>query len=202
MQEQIDYVMEKREQGLCKIIAINRTGLHKPPCAPFSELLWGCDARDNGFWRWHPEAIEFPGTKVVVRGVSPNPETWRRLKQLNDAGVKVIKHSGHKLMPMSVHEDVSHDPAIVHGDNGLSQILSVIHHTGASTVLLLGVLMKPGRAHGNYPGGSGEPTYAASVIPRLATFVAPLRRADVAVLNCSPGSALPYFEHVRLEAVL
>ena len=155
---------------------------------PTAELLWGCDARDHGFWQWHPEALEFPGIKVVVRGVVPNRETWARLKQLNDAGRE--GDQAQRPQPPPGHGGArGHQPRPRHRarQQRLAQILSVIHHTGASTVLLLGVSMKPGRAHGNYPDGSNEPTYAASVIPPFATFVRPLREAGVAVLNCSPG---------------
>ena len=43
-QEQIDYVMARREEGLCKVVAINRAGVPRPsyqhvgswPCAPNS----------------------------------------------------------------------------------------------------------------------------------------------------------------------
>ena len=67
----------------------------------------------------------------------------------------------------------SPDPATVRGNSSLAQVLSVIAHTGAARVLLLGADMKPGRWHRGYPG-QPEPDYARQVIP---TFEAAGRAA-------------------------
>ena len=150
----------------------------------------------------HPEATFFEGIKVVVRGANNLPrERWRQLKALSNAEVKVLRHSGQGYPVTSRHEGISPDPAVVRGNCSLFQILSVIAHTGASTVLLLGADMHGHHWHEGYPG-IGQPDYANAVIPQFQSLVKPLAAANVAVLNVSPGSALPWFPHMRLEDVL
>lgn len=168
--------------------------------APYSDWLWGCDA--DRFWKWHPEALEFAGTKVVVRAIAASREQWRRYAALQAAGVKVLKHSGHKHpIAMGRHEGASPDPGVVHGNNALFQVLSVIIHTGASTVLLLGADMHGRHWHGGYRDFAA-PDYALNVVPNFASLVRPLAKAGVVVLNATPGSALPYWPSVKLEDVL
>lgn len=202
-QEQADHC-----RGRCRVIAINRAGLPRPAhhagrwvSATWADMLWASDV--DRFWVWHPEAIEFAGIKVVVRKIAPSREDWRRYAALAERGVKVIKHSSHKHPgSMGKHEGTSGDPGIVHGNNALHMILSVLPHTGAATALLLGADMHGQHWHGGYRN-MGPPTYATSCIPNFATLVKPLARAGVTVLNCSPGSALPsYWPHMRLEDVL
>jgi hypothetical protein len=189
-QEQVDHC-----RGRCRVIAINRAF----KLAPWSDWLYGCDS--DRFWTWHPEALEFDGTKVVVRKVRYyGPAYWRQLQKLADAGVKILKHSAHELPALPRHEGVSNDPGVVRGDNSGFQILSVIHHTGASTVLLLGFDQHGRHWHGGY-ADIGVPDYAG-MIPRLESLVKPLEQAGVCVLNCSPGSAVPYWDRADLFEVI
>lgn len=208
-QEMADYC-----RGKCRIIALNRACVPRPAYhpgrwvyAPYADWAWCGDV--DRFWRYHPEAIDHPGLKIVTCKICPSREDWRAYAALAARGVKVLRHSGHKHpVAMGVHEGISHDPGIVHGNNIIFCALSVIHHTGAGTVLLLGADFKEGHWHGGYriPGGPnvGEPNYAVSVVPNFATLVGPLRRAGVAVLVCSDRSALPEkdWPRVRLEDVI
>ena len=182
------------------VIAINRAFR----LAPTAAWLYGCDADPTRFWGMHPEATEFAGTKIVVRpcgDVSSMPARWSILARLGEAGVKILRHSGLEYPCGPKHEGASPDPRIVRGNNSLFQILSIIAHTGASTVLLLGADMRGGHFHGGYPH-QGEPNYALSVIPNFATLVRPLADAGIAVLNCCPTSAIPYWPRVRLRDVI
>jgi hypothetical protein len=201
-QEQVDYL-----QGKCRVIAINRAGIPPMPgkerdwvWAPWADWLYGCDG--NRFWQWHPEALEFAGTKVTLRGARyMTPEWWRQVKRLADAGVKVLRHSGRDYPQMDPrHIGISRDPAVVHGDNSAFQLLSIVAHTGATTVLLLGVDQHGRHWHGGYDQ-IGSPDYG-SMCQRFATLAAPLAKAGVEVLNVSPGSALDCFPRARLEEVI
>ena len=87
---------------------------------------------------------------------------------------------------------------MVRGNNSLFQILSVIAHTGASTVLLLGADMHGGHWHAGWK--SGGPNFAGNVIPKFQSLVKPLADAGVEVLNCTPGSKLPWWPMVDLQA--
>lgn len=210
-QEMADYC-----RGKCRVIAVNRAGVPQPRghdgrwvYAPWADWGWFGDV--DRFWTYHPEAIDFPGTKIVVRKICPSRDDLRAYASLSAKGVKVLCHSGHKHpIAMGVHDGISHDPGVVHGNNANFMILSIIHHTGASTVLGLGFDFKPGHWHGGYvrvgPHGitCGEPAYEASVVPNFATLVQPLRKAGVSVFICSDRSALPAdaWPRAKLEAVL
>ena len=183
-QEQADYL-----QGKCRVIAINRAWT----LAPWADMLYACD--HDSFWRWHPEALAFPRTKVVVRKTWMNNEAWREMKALADAGVKVICHSSRNCPCEARHEGCSPDPGVVRGDNSAFQLLSVIAHTGATTVLLLGLDMAGRHWHEGYRE-IGVPDYS-HMIGRFETLVKPLAQAGVAVLNLSSKSAIPYWPKMR-----
>ena len=200
-QAQVDRVLDG-----CRTIAINRAGLKGPRkgtadwiTASRADWLWACDA--DRFWAWHPEAVEFPGRKIVVRGCGPlAPAYWRQLAELRAKDVDVIRHSSREYPCTARHEGASPDPAIVRGDNSTFQILSVIAHTGVRTVLLLGLDMKGNHWHNGYRD-IGAPDYSL-MAPRFRSLTDPLARAGVAVFNCSLNSAVDAFPKVRLEDVL
>ena len=182
-------------RGRCRVIAINRAR----ELAPWADWLFACDP--TRFWAWYPEALDFAGTKIVVRGCADmSRKTWRALDDLGRVGVKILRHSGLGFPCLPRHEGVSGDPAVVRGNNSLFQILSVIAHTGARTVLLLGADMRGGHFHSGYP--VGEPNYAQSVVPPFGSLKAPIERAGVAVLNCCPSSLLDVWPKLPLRAVL
>ena len=186
-------------RGVCRVVAINRA--FRP--APWADWLWGCDADPHRFWGTHPDALEFDGVKIVIRGArSVSRETLRSLDRLSQSGVRVLRHSARDYpAPSCVHEGMSPDPAVMRGNNALFQILSIIVHTGAARVLLLGADMRGNHWHGGYKG-QGQPNYAQSIIPPFATLVRPLDAAGVDVVNCSPGSALQTFPQAALGEVL
>ena len=143
-------------RGKCRAIAVNRAGVPQPPYhhgrwvyAPWADWGWFGDV--DRFWRYHPEAIDFPGLKIVVRKICPNPTDLRSYAALAAQGVKVLRHTGLKHPnAVPIHQRPSPDPRIVHGTNAIFMILSVIAHTGVSTVLLLGADFKPGHWHEGY----------------------------------------------------
>jgi hypothetical protein len=184
--------------GKCRVIAINRAF----QIAPTSDWLYGCDA--ERFWEWHPEAVQFEGVRITVRpagNVTSMPAKWPKLKQLADAGVKILRHTGPDYPnPTPRHEGASHHPGVVYGNNSLYQLLSVIAHTGVSTVLLLGADMRGGHWHDGY--AMAEPDYAASIVPNFAFLAKPLETAGVTVLNASPRSAITCWPMIDLRSVL
>jgi hypothetical protein len=198
-QEQAEYL-----RGKCRVIAINRAGLASAERwvhVPWADWLYGCDA--DRFWAWHPEALEFPGVKIAVRGCGDGASmrvVWPKLAELSAAGVKILRHSSRDFPCVPRHEGVSGDPAVVRGNNSAFQILSVIQWTGAATVLLLGIDMKGGHWHEGYIASS--PTYTTAVLPMFESLVKPLREAGIAVFNCSPKSILPFWPKVSLESII
>jgi hypothetical protein len=186
--------IEKLKGRRIRIIAINRAF----ELAPKADWLYGCDA--ERFWTWHPEALAFKGTKITVMPAHKPPSS--ALLRLAAAGVHVLRHAGRDLSTeIRAGGGASPDPGEVRGNCSLAQVLSIIAHTGAAQVLLLGADMRPGRWHDGYPG-QPEPDYARQVIPGFASLVRPLAEAGVDVVNVTPGSALPWWPRVSIEEVL
>lgn len=184
-------------QDKVRVIAINRAY----QLAPWADWLWGGDPR---FWSWYADALDFSGIKIVTRAATPKPaEYWARLRALESSGVRVIFHSS-RSHPAEVirHEGCSDDPSVVNGNNSCCGILSIIAHTGASRLLLLGIDCVGGHWHEGYPQGVGRPDYGI-ISPTYVSFARDLDARGVTVINCSPLSAhvLP-FEHRRLEDAL
>lgn len=181
------------------VIAINRAYA----LAPWASWLYGSDPGRH--WKFHagegrlpdwPDVLDCPGIKISVSSPDLPPAHAAEIPRLVEAGVQFLRHPG-----VGAYEGASDDPGVVRGNNSLFQILSVIGFTGASRVLLLGADMRERKHwHGGYPG-IGHPNYARDVVPKFRTLMEPLKNEGVEVLNCSPGSALDAFTHVRLEDV-
>lgn len=184
-------------RGRCRVIAINRAYM----LAPWADWLWGGDA--DHFWHWHPDAVEFAGIKTVMRAARHKHDAyWEQLRRLMDAGVKVLCHSSRRYPAVRpVWRRCSSDPGVVHGNNSACGVLSVVHHTGAARVVLLGV------------DCGGEPWFDAPyeriklnydrIWPTYESFAEDLAAKGVDVVNCSPMSRklLP-FRHARVEDVV
>jgi hypothetical protein len=195
-----------RVRGACRVVAINRAF----ELAPWADWLFGCDP--TRFWTWYPAALAVPGLRITVRPctLTSARKVWRALEALAQAGVKILRHSDRKYPCLERHEGASPDPAVVRGNNSLFQLMSVMLHTGLRTLLLLGADMRGGHFHAGYsnpPDGSegiGEPDYIQAVVPPFQTLIRAYAEADVAVINCSPGSRIPerWWPHMRLGEVL
>jgi hypothetical protein len=140
-----------------------------------------------------PDAWEFAGLKITAWSPALPAVHLQHLRPLIEIGVKVIRHAGDNR-----HEGESGDPGVVYGNNSLYQVLSVIRHTGARRVLLLGADMLGGHWHSAWP--MGEPNYSHSVVPKFRSLVEPL--AGIDIINCSPGSALDAFPKRDLREAL
>jgi hypothetical protein len=151
-QEQVDYC-----RGKARVIAINKAYL----LAPWADMLWMPDPA--WAWAWtsgsdqlnkaEPDALAFAGIKVVLSSPAHPPNFEERIGALVEAGVKVMRHRGEDW-----HTGVELENGYVRGNNSCFHLLSsVIPHTGAKRVILLGIDMTPGRFHANWP--MGEPEY-------------------------------------------
>ena len=168
--------------------------------APWADWLYGADA--GKFWGWcsgpgringgEPDAIDFAGVKIAAWApqgmVAPQYHD-----HLVERGVKIIRHCAPEQ-----HSGISPDPGLIYGFNSTHHILSVIHHTGAKRVILLGVDMRAtGHWHADWPEGGISADYPP-MRESMSTLVEPLWRAGVQVLNASPGSALTCWPSVEL----
>jgi len=186
-------------RGRCRLIAINRTYA----LAPDADWLYGADV--GGFWLWcagptrvnvdEPNAFDFAGTKIVAW--VPRDGAQQYFPRLIAADVKLIKHCAPQQ-----RMGLSDDPGMMLGPNSVHNVLSVIHHTGAKRVILLGVDMRnSGHWHSEWPDGAMSSDYE-TFRPALATLVDPLRRAGVEVLNATPDSALKCWPIIDLSEAL
>jgi len=184
--------------GRCRVIAVNRQYV----LAPWADWLYACDP--GRFWQWcggpgrlypdEPDAWEFVGIKITAWSPSLHAAHLQHLQALVAAcDVKVLRHAGHGF-----HEGASGDPGVIYGNNSLYQMLSVVRHTGARRVLLLGADMLGGHWHQKWP--MDEPNYKQSVVPRFATLADSLH--GIEVVNCAPKSALDVFPMRALREVL
>jgi len=172
--------------------------------APWADWLYGADA--GRFWGWcsgpgringdEPDAVDFSGTKIVAWS-SATLVDRQYLDRLIEHGVNVLRHCS----PLQC-SGISPDPGLIYGFNSVHHVLSVIHHTGARRVILLGVDMRAsGHWHVDWPEGGISADYPPMRYS-LETLVEPLASAGVEVLNASPGSALTCWPAVELAQVL
>ena len=96
---------------------------------------------------------------------------------------------------------------LITGSHSGWQALNVAVLAGAKTILLLGfdarapATGQPGHWHGSHP----TPTPVAAYVAYRRAFsagAAAVKAAGVAVLNCSPGSAIDSFPKMALEEAL
>ena len=86
------------------------------------------------------------------------------------------------------------------GRNSGYQALNIAVHLGASRVLLLGYDMHGDHFFGSHPDKSRPPF--ALCLKLWPTIVAPLKKAGVEVVNCTPNSALTIFPQMPLREAL
>ena len=167
-QEQVDAC-----RGRCRAIALNRAYV----LAPWADWLFGSEA--GKFWDWcsgprrvnptEPDALDFAGTKIVLRC----GRARERLPVLAAAGVKVLRHS--------LEHGLSDDPSEARGTHAAEHVLSIIHHTGAVRVLLLGIGARPGHWHASWPDGECGPHVHQLRMVRLRARAAELAKLGIEV---------------------
>jgi hypothetical protein len=166
-----------------RIIAVKQSVLLRPN----ADVLWlGGEGIDDVVL---PLLPKFAGTYVAVRGKScPRlPLTVHRVGRTKD------------------HTKLSELPTHVCGFDSGTSAINLAYHFGVAEVVLLGYDMRGARWF------NGEIPHPMPVIPQshFDGHMAPLKglAADCAakglrVINCSPDSAVPWFEKQPLEAVM
>ena len=151
----LDYVRRRHEAGACRVVAINRCYV----IAPWADWLFACDP--GWFWTWcsgpaklwgqdDADALDVPSLKVSVWSYADNylPQHGAALDRLVGAGVHLLLHGGEGW-----HQGLSGDPGWVRGTNGCQQLLSgPVPYSGAKRSILLGIDMKGGHWHREWPG--------------------------------------------------
>lgn len=148
--------------------------------APWADMLY---AADSSWWSFHgAEALKFAGLKVTVQESVPHP------------AVLGLRHSG--------AEGFDDDPECLRtGGNSGYQAIHIAAHAGAKRILLCGFDMGGGHWHGDHPKplrNTPPPTYARW-IERFKTLAPELAQRGIAVVNCTPKSALRCFPMANLK---
>lgn len=159
----------ERTSGFVRI-AINNSFL----LAPDAEMLYAADVE---WWQHHPEALEFPGIKVVAR---------------NSVYLPGVVYAPPQLVPHS-------------GGNSALRAAHIATAAGASRILLLGVDLDSNHLthwHGSHGGRLRNPNAQVFEAARRAWEAFAKATARPEIFNCSPISALTCFPKAKLEDFL
>lgn len=185
-------------QGRCRVVAVNNQGIatvdakgrSQPAIAPWADVLY---AADRLWWQNNREAAaKFAGVKVTIL-----PNGWHDL-ELHVPGVHVVGNGG-----CQGYDD--RPDYIRSGWNSGYQAVQVAAKFGAARILLLGFDMHAHRGehwHGDHrwrPGYQSRYELFANAFNKVAKDYA---ARDVAVINCTAGSALKAFPIMTLEEAL
>ncbi len=169
-----------------RVIAINDAWR----LAPWAEVLYACDGR---WWRKHGGVPSFAGLKVTLSNSAAQVAAWPEIEVLENTGTEGLETQPHGLRT---------------GRNGGYQAINLAVHLGARRILLLGYDMKPaadGRTHwfGDHQDWPTRPSLFRDVfLPQFEGLAHALDAIGVAVVNCTPGSALETFTKAPLEQAL
>jgi hypothetical protein len=146
--------------------------------APWADCLY---AADDKWWKWHKGVPGFAGMKYTIK---PTRKPWPDLHTMKNTG-----HEGIETAPDGLRT----------GFNSGYQAIGMAVHFGASRIVLLGYDMRGDHFFGSHRDKS-RPPFAAS-IAAFQSAVEPLAKLGVAIVNCTPGSAIKAFDRAALHEV-
>lgn len=175
-----------RLRGRVRVVAINDAWR----LAPWADVLYACDWR---WWRKHAGVPAFQGLKVTLSNGCGHLDAWPEIRVLENTGTEGLERAPSGLRT---------------GRNGGYQAINLAVHLGAARILLLGYDMKAAAGERTHWFGDHEdwPTRATIFrdvfLPHFAGLARALDELGVAVVNCTPDSALDVFPRARLEEAL
>lgn len=179
--------------------------------APFLDVFMACNVE---WWEYYADEAQFEQFRFSYFNGDPNADMWTW-----DKGTAKAYQIGH--VPGKWGDSFSTDPGFIHyGHSSGFQIMNLAYHYGIRDFVLVGYDMRylPGyrrKGHvagegrhffGEYPktlqhwpkvGADGEFTGLLKVFKTIDT-----QKLGVRIVNCSPGSALDFFETAELKDVL
>jgi len=201
--EQLNYISWARGDGRCRVFGVNNAF----QCAPYLDVLMSCNVE------WWDRYVKDPSF-LDFWLFNPSVDLWTWDKGAADK--YEINH-----VPGKWGDSFSTDPGFIHyGHSSGFQIMNLAYHYGIRDFVLVGYDMrylpgydrrtrKPGAGRhffGEYPkelqhwpnvGPNGEFTGLLKVFKTIDTC-----ELGVKIVNCSPGSALDFFENAELKDVL
>ncbi|WP_269581971.1 hypothetical protein [Roseibium sp. Sym1] len=159
-----------------RVVAINDAIY---PCW-FADLIYACDRQ---WWNTHGDLSRFPGNKLRLATPSANGI---------DTNAPNIEISSITKSGTTGFDD---RPGYVRtGGNGCYQVMNHLVHCGVRRIILVGIDMKGQHWFGDHPTGCFKtaPKYERR-ISEFSELADELRKRDVDVVNCSPGTSLKCF---------
>ncbi len=201
-QEQLDYIEEARALDTCRVFGVNNAF----KVAPYLDVLMSCNIE---WWDYYADDQQFIEFRERFNG---DLWTW----DATTANQHRINHVRGKW-----GDSFSTNPDFIHyGHASGFQIMNLAFHYGIREFILVGYDMRylPGydrrnktagegrHFFGEYPkalqhwpnvGPKGEFTGLLKVFKTVDT-----RELGIRIVNCSPGSALDFFENAELKDIL
>lgn len=171
--EQLEHVRQARAANLCRVITVNTTFRR----APWADVAYAGDT----LW-WSKHAAE---AKKAFTG-----ELWTQ-DNVAAARFSLKRVRGAPRDGLGTHE-------IHQNGNSGAQALNLAYLWGANPILLLGFDMKEGpngekHHHPDHPKPLIQKQLFGEWIHKLRKVADDLKKRDIRVINCTPGSALPWF---------
>ena len=185
----------ERLRGRCRTIAVNNVGIDTvdsatgqviPALAPWADVLFASDAK---WWNeYRDRAMKFEGLKIT----SMNGLKWPDLRNVC-------------FSPRAPFDD--RPTHVVSGGNSGYQAVHIAAHFGAARILLFGFDMREvnvagvQRRHyfGNHPPPCNSKGKFERWIVNFKSLAPVLEKRGVALVNCTPGSALRSLQVSTLE---
>lgn len=196
--EQLDYVGWARHDDRCRVFGVNNAVM----AAPFLDVHMACNIE------WWDHYHDHDALKIT------RADKWTWDKRTAD-------RYGINHIPGKWGDSFSKDPGFIHyGHSSGFQILNLAYHYGIRTMILIGYDMRylPGYDRGNRKPGQGrhyfgeypkELQHWPKVGPKgeFTGLLRVFRTIDTAdlnlrIINCTPGSALDFFENAELKEIL
>lgn len=182
-QAQLDYVAKQRQNGKCKVIAINRSYEQ----APYADILF---AKDAAWWDGYQEVVQgFTGEKWA--GCASTARKYKLSYAEHEIG-----RSDHKLGLDRLKDE-----------NSGHQAINLAYLFGARTIILLGFEMNPSIQKIHFFGLHDERKGLEN--PNHDIFKGWIEKMNVLassmpipVYNCSINTAIKGFKQATLEEVL
>jgi len=182
--EQLQVVHQAQQAGRVRVIGVN-CAYQK---APWLDALFACDMQ---WWRrYHAD----------VKKVAPNVETVTQCASSHKQFGLTTRIRGSARDGLGTEE-------IRTGSNGGHAAVNLAYLWGAKRIILLAYDMKLGpngekHFHGDHPAPCIQTQLFKQWIHRFESTARDLKKLGIVVLNCTPGSALPWFDRCSIEEAL
>lgn len=182
--EQLEPVRLAREAGRVRVVGVNNTYR----LAPWVDVVFAVDLL---WWKKHHADVKAraPRAETVTQDASAHKQFDLRTRIRGAASDGLGMHEIHT------------------GGNGGHAAVNLAYLWGAKRIVLLGYDMKLGpngerHWHADHPAPCIQTQLFDHWIRRFESTARDLKKLGIEVLNCTPGSALPWFKRCTIDEAL